>query len=36
MNKFIKYFVEINKNEATTIIDKKNKEKRVAASKIQC
>jgi hypothetical protein len=34
--KFIKYFVEINKNEVNKNCRQKNKGKRVAASKIQC
>jgi hypothetical protein len=36
INKFIKYFVEINKNEVNKNCRQKNKGKRVAASKIQC
>jgi len=36
INKFIKYFVQINKNEVNKNCRQKNKGKRVATSKIQC
>ena len=36
INKFNKYFVEINKNEVNRNHRQKTKRKRLAASKIQC